>query len=372
MMKIMFVDDDTSILSAFKRAFYRSGWDIKYVKDGTEALELLESFQADFIITDMKMPGMNGAELLEQVSKLYPSAVRIVLSGHADEELSVRASYVAHQWYDKPCNLELLKSEIELINEVRADLPYSKIQALLGGINSLPSIPKLFIKLKAMLHKQSISMENISIEISKTPSLTAKVLQVANTSFFVTGANVNKVEDAIIRLGTDVICNIVAISEMYSNMGDTSNTYIAEILNRALDTANIATQIAGKPIKDEAMLAGLLHNLGELLLPEISPEHMEGYLAKRIIGADNTVLETTLFQVDNTQITSYLLHLWHFPYSLIRPITLQNNLEKLVTEELSCEVILHLAKSLQSNQELDERLSNRKDISIKLKSMMEQ
>ncbi|WP_289029202.1 HDOD domain-containing protein [uncultured Paraglaciecola sp.] len=371
-MKIMFVDDDTSILSAFKRAFYRSGWDIKYVKDGTEALELLESFQADFIITDMKMPGMNGAELLEQVSKLYPSAVRIVLSGHADEDLSVRASYVAHQWYDKPCNLELLKSEIELINEVRADLPYSKIQALLGGINSLPSIPKLFIKLKAMLHKQTISMEDISVEISKNPSLTAKVLQVANTSFFVTGANVNKVEDAIIRLGTDVICNIVAISEMYSNMGDTSNTYIAEILNRALDTANIATHIADKPIKDEAMLAGLLHNLGELLLPEISPEHMEGYLAKRIIGADNSALETTLFQVDNIQITSYLLHLWHFPYSLIRSITLQNNLEKLVIEELNCEVILHLAKSLQSNQELDERLSNRKDISIKLKFMMEQ
>lgn len=368
----MFVDDDVSILSAFKRAFFRSGWDLKYAKSGPEALEQLKNFQADFVITDMKMPGMNGAELLELVSERYPTALRIVLSGHANTELSVRASYVAHQWYDKPCNLELLKSEIERINEVRASLPYEKVQALLGSVNSLPSVPKLFIKLKAMLHKQSISMEDIAVEISKNPSLTAKVLQVANTSFFVTGVNVTKVEDAIIRLGTDVICNIVAIAEMYSNMGDTSNTYIAEILTRAIDTANVAASIAGNPMKDEAMLAGLLHNLGELLLPEISPENMEEYLAKRVVGADNTVLETSLFQVDNTQITSYLLHLWHFPYSLIRSITLQNNIEKLETENLGNEVILHLAKSIQSNQELDERLVNRKEISTKLKSMMEQ
>jgi len=361
-MKVMFVDDESFILSALKRSFFRSKWDIAYANSGPQALEQLENFAADFVVTDMRMPGMNGAELLEKISEQYASTVRIVLSGHADADLSLRASYVAHQWYSKPCDPETLKVEIERINDIRCTLPYEKTQELLGSVKSLPSVPRLFIKLKTLLQESSVTMEDISEAISENPSLTAKVLQVANSSFFVTGSNVTKIEDAIIRLGTDVVCNIVAVAEIYSNVSSELEPYFDDILNRALGTAKLAAKIVDKANKEEAMLAGLLHNIGELVLYQIEPTRIEEYLAKRKVGTDNTVLERSLFQVDSIQVVSYLLHLWHFPYSFIKVINLQNNLDKLVGESFGSALAVHIAKTLQSAQTLDDTLAKRADV----------
>lgn len=367
-MKVIFVDDEQMILNGLKRVFFKTGWDVVYATSGTQALEVLQGFSADIIVSDMRMPGMNGAELLEKVSELYPSTVRIVLSGHADVELSVRASYVAHQWFSKPCDPETLKNELEHINKVRGDMPYGEIQKLVGRVTSLPSLPKIFIKIKSALRDNTITMKDISLLISEDPSLSAKVLQVANSSFFVTGAKVATNEDAIIRLGVDVVCNIVAVAEIYSKFDDASSEYYEEILQRSLKTAKLASSIVEKSLRDTTMLASLLHNIGELILCQIAPDKMETYLKKRIVGADNSELEQSLFQVDSIQIASYLLHLWHFPYSLIEYIVIQNKLEKLISNEFGCAVAIYISKTIVSKLEIDQGVINHFRISSQLET----
>ncbi|MBL4630427.1 MAG: HDOD domain-containing protein [Paraglaciecola sp.] len=367
-MKVIFVDDEKMILNGLKRYFYKTDWDIVYADSGAKALEILTEFKADFIITDMRMPQMNGAQLLERVTELYPATVRIVLSGHADLDLSVQASSVAHQWYSKPCNLEVLKTELLQINEVRNSLSYSTIQKQLGSVKYLPSAPRLFIKINALLRDKTVSMSAISKLIAEQPALTAKVLQLVNSSFFITGSKITKIEDAIIRLGADVICNIVTIAEIYSTTQSGSREYLEEALNRGMQVAKLASAIALAPKQDEAMLIGLLHNIGELVFCQIAPSKIDTYLSKRDIGLDNSELEKELFRIDSIHITSYLLHLWHFPYSIIRSINLQDNTDKLLQEELGCSVALHLAKMVQSGKNIDERLINKFDLADKLEN----
>lgn len=365
-MKILFVDDEVMILNGIKRSLFRTGWDIKYVTSAAEALTTLKEFTADFIVSDMLMPGMNGADLLEKVSVLYPSTVRIILSGHADKELSTRASYVTHQWYHKPCAPDVLKSELERIHNIRADIPYDSITELLGGITSLPTLPSVFIKIKSLIRDENVSIEDISSLISESQTLTAKVLQVANNAYFVSSKKITSIENAIIRLGTEVVCNIAAITEVYSTFDNKASSYYSEILARGLSTAHLASLMVDKPIKDSTMLAALLHNIGELIFHEIAAENINTYLQQRIVGADNTQLEIELFKISNIQISSYLLHLWHFPYSLIECITLQNNPSELIKREFDSAVALYIAKALINKVDIDEQIVEKFDLSEKL------
>ncbi|MDC0708595.1 response regulator [Stigmatella sp. ncwal1] len=84
MAKILIVDDEVQVASALRRLFRREGFAVEVALNGEEALEKLNSFQADLVISDFRMKGMNGAELLERVLRVSPRAVRILLSGHAD------------------------------------------------------------------------------------------------------------------------------------------------------------------------------------------------------------------------------------------------------------------------------------------------
>ena len=84
MAKILIVDDEVQVASALRRLFRREGFTVEVAFNGEEALQKLVTFDPDLVISDFRMKGMNGAELLEKVLRLAPRAVRILLSGHAD------------------------------------------------------------------------------------------------------------------------------------------------------------------------------------------------------------------------------------------------------------------------------------------------
>jgi DNA-binding NtrC family response regulator len=99
MAKILIVDDEVQVASALRRLFRREGFAVEVALNGDEALQKLATFDADLVISDFRMKGMNGAELLEKVLRVSPRAVRILLSGHADlwsHSPSTAAQAVSH------------------------------------------------------------------------------------------------------------------------------------------------------------------------------------------------------------------------------------------------------------------------------------
>src|ERR1700684_4676202 len=99
-IRIVFVDDELNILDALRRSFHsmREAWSMEFASSAAAALESLAKAPADVIVTDMRMPGMDGWELLSEVKKLYPQTVRLVLSGQAEARSIMRAVGTAHQY----------------------------------------------------------------------------------------------------------------------------------------------------------------------------------------------------------------------------------------------------------------------------------
>jgi HD-like signal output (HDOD) protein len=352
-MKVMFVDDEPMVLKGIKRAFFNTGWKIILANSGQQALEILDDTDVDFVVTDMQMPGMNGAELLEKVSVLYPSTVRIVLSGHADRDMAARASFVAHQWFSKPCSPSVIQKAVEQIDIIQGALPNQKIKEIVGKIKALPSAPNLFFRIKKLFDDDA-DMELVAKVISEDPALSAKILQISNSSFFMLNTKVQRIEDAITRLGADVVSCVVAIAEIYSNIIKIPGYAIEKEQQYSMSIALLGVSLAPPEDREETMLVGLLHDIGMYVLFLLAPDSVETYLQKRIKSEDNRPLERELFGADHTQLVGYLLHLWNFPYNLIESIMLHHQPVKLMQHKFGAAAAIYVARLLVSKQPLNE------------------
>jgi response regulator RpfG family c-di-GMP phosphodiesterase len=87
----LFVDDEISILVALRRLCRNTDWDIYTAESGDEGLAVISEHTIDLVVSDMRMPKMNGAEFLEQVVKQSPSTVRILLTGYSDVAATIAA-----------------------------------------------------------------------------------------------------------------------------------------------------------------------------------------------------------------------------------------------------------------------------------------
>ncbi len=107
---VLFVDDEPRVLQGLERMLrpQRHDWHMTFVTSGADALVALASGTVDVLVTDMRMPGMNGVELMQRVAERHPRVIRIALSGHAERDVVVRAVRLAHQYLSKPCDANLL------------------------------------------------------------------------------------------------------------------------------------------------------------------------------------------------------------------------------------------------------------------------
>ena len=117
MTRILFVDDEQNVLDGLRRMLHsvRDRWEMEFVSSGKAALLACSERSFDVVVSDLRMPGMDGAELLEQVRGQFPASARIVLSGSSGPALSARADLVAHRVLRKPCNAGQVKAAIELV-----------------------------------------------------------------------------------------------------------------------------------------------------------------------------------------------------------------------------------------------------------------
>ena len=110
--QILFVDDEPMVLKGLQRTLrkMRTEWEMAFSSSGKEALEILGQRPMDVIVSDLKMPEMNGMQLLTEVKTRHPRVVRIILSGHLEHEMTLQSVQFAHQSLSKPCDAKILKN----------------------------------------------------------------------------------------------------------------------------------------------------------------------------------------------------------------------------------------------------------------------
>jgi YesN/AraC family two-component response regulator len=98
-VRVLVVDDEMQVLQSLKRLFLRRGFEVVTAESGEAALAQLESVRPDVIVTDFKMPGMSGAQLLVAAASRFPEIKRVLLSGFAEmADTELDATFLHKPW----------------------------------------------------------------------------------------------------------------------------------------------------------------------------------------------------------------------------------------------------------------------------------
>ncbi len=355
---ILFVDDEESVLSGLKRSLHgqRNEWDMEFRSNGQEALEAISQNNFDAIVTDMRMPGMDGAQLLERIAKSHPQIIRIILSGHSDEELIVRSASVAHQFITKPCDAAVLKDTLDRAFALYGFLGNSKLHSLVTGLQRLPSIPHAYKQIMDKLRSPNASLWEIGEVVSKDPAMTAKILQLVNSAFFGLGRRVSDTREAATLIGLDALKSLVLSIGVFSQFEQKSikdTTFSIEaLLNHSLAVANLSERIAKsegveKAVSDECFLAGMLHDIGVLILEQnLSEEYVKAKTLVTEQGIDLSTAEMQVFGTTHGAVGAYLLGLWALPYPVVEAVAFHHTPGLSSCDSCSPLVVVHVANSL--------------------------
>ncbi len=355
--RILFVDDDPNIISGIKRMLrkQRSQWDMAFVTSGESALHRMANEPFDVLVTDMKMPGMQGEELLQIVIKLYPATARIVLTGHADKIAATKATEVAHQYLSKPCDAEFLKDSINQTLLLHELVENPRIRKVMGNIKKLPSLPTIYNDLSREIETQNSDALAIADIFSKDMAMSAKLLQLVNSSFFGLGRRISSIKQAVTLLGLKQIKDLVLsthIFEAFSTSKTPCALSVDDLWKQSLAVAELSRKISvsegqTEDRPDQAYMGGLLHNLGLLIFVSREPEKVNELFAK----ADETNrrpvnLEQSIFGVSCNEAGSYLLGLWKLPPRIVEAILLQDQPSLIGYDGLCALSCVHIAKGL--------------------------
>lgn len=334
--KILFVDDTANVINGIQRQLrpYREQWQLFFATDARQALDIMAQQTMDLIVSDMMMPEMSGDELLRIVSERYPGTVRMILSGHADEETLKSGLGIAHQYLSKPCSAELLRETISQIFTIQACVNNPRIAAEVGNPSQLPSLPKIYHELNAAIADDTTTSQDIAEIFARDMVLSAKLLKLVNSPYFGLNRIVSNLTDAINFLGLKKLNSLVLsvhIKTAFPVNEPDVQTYMEYLWRDAGRAAELARLIAlaenqqdDRP--DQAYMGGLLHNLGLLIFLSRGGDKLKT-LMQRVKDTDISVaaLETEIFGFTRSEAAAYVLSLWKIPPRIIEAILLQNN-----------------------------------------------
>jgi len=339
MLKILFVDDEANVLDGLRRAMrsMREQWDMRFALSGADALVQLAQCPADVIVSDLRMPEFDGAELLKEVRRLHPGTIRFVLSGHAEPSTVLQAAATAHQYLAKPCDTGVLKAAISRAQVLKELLSDARIAALTGASETLPTMPAAYQRIVAYLQDGQSSIADVAAVVGEDFSVSTMLIKLANSAYFGSGQTIRTTERAVSFLGIDNVAALVLASGVFKQPLPTNPAAadVAELWRHSLQTASIARSLAlhekwSAARADDAFLAGMLHDLGHLVM-------MTAGTGEKIPIASD---------IDHGQVGAYLVGLWGFPDNLVEAIAFHHHPSRAGTHGVSLAALLHAADLL--------------------------
>lgn len=328
--RILFVDDEATVLNLLKMVCRRIGpeWDSHFAESGPVALQMMAEQPFDVVISDMRMPDMNGVELLYAVMEKYPRTARIILSGYADQQVVMRAVGAVHQYLSKPCDINMLRATLRRILALDRFLTSERMRAVVARIHTLPSLPSLYFDLMKELASPHATTESVGAIISRDISLTAKLLQLVNSAFFGIAQHVNSAAEAIQILGFSTIKALALSIYVFSRFEPERlpGFPIERLWQHSMATGLLARRIAASEGSDlglieTAFTAGILHDIGKLVLALSFPELYRKAINTALTQAiPQWRAEAEVVGASHAEVGAYLLGLWGLPCPIVEAV----------------------------------------------------
>lgn len=325
--EILFVDDESNVLDGLRRMLrpMRNEWNMHFVTSGEQALQHLATNAAHVVVSDMRMPAMNGAELLTRVQELHPESVRIVLSGYADQEMIMKTINCAHQFLAKPCNPEVLRATIERTSRANVGSRDERIRALVSRFSEIPSFPANYDELVGRIRDPEASIEQVAEVVSRDPSMSAHLLKLVNSAFFGLPRRISDIVDAVNVIGLDTLRSLVLSAHIFRQFrtGHTGCFSFDELRAHALRTATGARALAeaegfSHALAGETFAAGMLHDIGRLVMAQNFPDEYDSVMTTiEAEGCPACTAESMILEMNHCEVGAALLTIWGLPDALI-------------------------------------------------------
>lgn len=359
--RILIVDDEAAVRASLQRMLLERSddWDLQFLSDGPAALASLSVQPVDVVLSDLKMPGMTGAQLLNEIALGHPNTVRIAFSEPTDQELLFKCVNSVHQFLAKPCDAGSLVAALGRALNVGRLVGNEQLKTMVGRLHTIPSPPDVFHELQRLLASPDASVETMGQTIARDPAMTAKLLKLVNSAFFGLNRKVSSPTDAAIMLGMETIRMLVLCAEVFSSESAT------RVPGFSLDSLSVHSMCVGRiakgivelergnaKMREMAMTAGLLHDLGKLVIavncPDLMVESID--LAQRDdLPFDEA--ERRVFGTDHSEIGAHLLSLWGLPLELVEVVGFHHRPGLCASETFSALTAVHVADILQRESE---------------------
>lgn len=360
MIRVLFVDDEVRVLDGLRRMLrpQRHEWEMEFVVSGQEALAAMGDNPADVVVSDMKMPGMDGVQLLSEVKRRHPESIRIVLSGQAERHAIVNVVDQTHQYLAKPCEPDVLKATIDRAHALRMVLRNDDLQRLVSQMDSLPSIPSLFEDVLEELSKPGPSLKRVGEIIESDIGMSATILKLVNSAFFGLKRSVSSVTSALQFLGLETINALVLGHGIFEQFDESKipGFSLDALWSHSLRTSRFAMAIATfegleKDVANQTFTAGMLHDTGKLVLASNVPEAYGRVIgALEECGGPTAPIEREILRATHGEVGAYLLGLWGLPDGVVEAVAFHTSPGDCIAPSLGALAIVHVADVLAHDQ----------------------
>jgi len=354
---VLFVDDEPEILESLEDCLkpYRERWRMHFAPGGGEALKILDGERINVLVTDLQMPGMDGAHLLAESRRRHPETARVIMSGFYDKETALRLVCATHQYLPKPCEPDRLTNTISRIFRLRDLLSSDTLQRLVSRIKALPSPPLVYSQLMEELERDEPELEKIGHVISRDPSMSAKILQLVNSAYFGLPREISHPSEATMFLGVDLIRGLVLMAHVFTQFDGARMAAfsIDRLMEHSWLTGVVARGLAGAEkldarTCDHAFLAGLLHDIGKLILmanlPQLYQDVLKTVETRRAALSE---VEADEIGTNHAELGAYLLGLWGLPDPVVEAVAFHHHPTECESDHCGVSTLVYAASELE-------------------------
>ncbi|MDB5312060.1 MAG: hypothetical protein JWO38_6262 [Gemmataceae bacterium] len=330
MTRRVLIAADTPLLEAVARMLplHHAEWEVHLARGGPDVLARMDEEPFDVLVADAESRTTPADELLTEVRRRHPLAVRVVLTGEGDRGRLVQLLSLAHRALIKPCTAADLQAVIRRACSLRELLNSPALAAVVGRLRSLPSLPALYTQLVVELARPNYSIEAVGELVGQDVGMTAKLIQVANSALIGLRWPISTPTQAVRILGSEWTKSLALAAGLFSRYDPTAlRPFSIEVLwEHSRQVAGLAGRIAaaeraGERTIRDAALGGLFHDIGRLTLASQLPGPYREVLALiEKDGLTTTEAEHRVLDATHAEVGAYLLGLWGLPDALVEAV----------------------------------------------------